>query len=1574
MAFLSVALYCCCSPFYFTLAAVLVLQASRMTRSDEDGDDNWDAWGTWSECSRTCGGGASYSLRRCLNGENCEGLNIRYRTCSNLDCPPDSGDFRAQQCSAHNDVKYQGRTYEWIPVTDDPSAPCALRCQARGHELVVELAPKVLDGTRCKTDSLDMCISGVCQAVGCDRQLGSNAKEDNCGVCAGDGLTCRLVRGQTLSHVSEEEPLKTVLEVPLGSRNVRITAKGPNVIIVESHSLQGHQEEHGFSSPGSYVIVNTTVDFQKSLDRQTLSVQGPLTVDFIFKFVASQDTLVQFVFYQPIRYQWRETDFFPCSVTCGGGYQLNSAECTDVRYNRTLPDIQCSGYPENRKPKPKLRECNMDPCPESDGFKEVMPYDHFQPLPRWEHNPWTACTVSCGGGIQERTVLCVEENMHGQISQVEDWKCTYSTRPALKQSCNAFDCPHWVAMEWSQCTVTCGRGLRYRVVLCIDHRGQHTGGCNAGLKPHIKEDCLVPVACYKPQEKLPVEAKLPWIKQAQELEEPRASSEEPMFIPGPWQPCSATCGPGHQRRQVTCRVLLTFSEAEVDLPDEECSGDKPPIERACDLGPCIWDSALQQFPRSPHQGAVRHHWEHRGFTPCSSSCAAGTQESIATCVNRERGEVAQDSFCDGSSRPPVMTRTCNPDPCSPSHFSPDLLCQEIPSRIVLLSGLLICLFVCLLPRWEVGPWSQCSATCGMGIQSRKVLCRQLMLQAQGDEATVPDGECKDFRPSVLQACNQVDCPPSWQAEDWLECSHTCGEGVQSRKVHCIQLLSMGGKRKLTDDACLGAKPMAQKPCARRPDVHQERGPEILGLHRIYIQTRQEKRIHFTVGGQAYLLPKTSVVIKCPVRKFQKLHIGWEKDGRPLVRSRRLGITKSGSLKIHSLEASDIGVYRCVAGQATETFILKLIGNDDRLLKPSDGRSQILERHSSLAKLEPSEASHLDENYLTNSTEPSHPLQVPDKHLEATVFQGAYSLEPKQFEELVRNISQLTENADVAESLASQLIRKLMSEASGPQAATEKWAGPFENSALKAKLTDKNHSSSEQAHDNGKERQGKPIIIRQKQNPLMTFQKSINISIGRSAFLTNTTHSVFLLCAAWGVPKPKVTWTKDGSTMFLRISWDSAGGLRVSEPSLGDVGVYGCTATNELGSDSETSQLLLAGETPAHHSCRDPAWDKRLQQMCVCVSEMLRQSDVFMSLSVAGVPQPTVNWHKRENGLDGNTVMLFNGSLFLRNVSVEGNGTYSCLASNPLGTSVASSLLLVSGGLHGAHWVFLIHGIQHSLDQLADWSQCSATCGNRGTRSREVRCVSSGGEEVAPSLCRHLSRPVARSQPCHANVRLLLHSWVSTMWSECSTMCGPGSRQRQVSCQQVSSAGTARLLAPSVCKAALRPADTEECRSDACVSWFASPWGQCSGRCLGPALATQSRPVTCRHRDGSTVPDWHCDPRNRPMSVRRCSLERCSVQWRTGPWRVCSAACGSGFQSRKVECVHRRSRKTLADQHCAWKRRPITWQHCSATSCSSECEDTTHYCAVVKQLKLCLVDLYRRRCCQSCGGEQPLKAY
>lgn len=80
--------------------------------------------------------------------------------------------------------------------------------------------------------------------------------------------------------------------------------------------------------------------------------------------------------------------------------------------------------------------------------------------------------------------------------------------------------------------------------------------------------------------------------------------------------------------------------------------------------------------------------------------------------------------------------------------------------------------------------------------------------------------------------------------------------------------------------------------------------------------------------------------------------------------------------------------------------------------------------------------------------------------------------------------------------------------------------------------------------------------------------------------------------------------------------------------------------------------------------------------------------------------------------------------------------------------------------------------------------------------------------------------------------------------------------------------------------------------------------------------------------------WLTLPVLRPTSVRNCTSEMCNVHWRVSPWRMCTATCGSGFQSRRVECVHLHNNKSVPDLHCAWQRRPVTWQHCNITSCGS----------------------------------------
>ncbi|KAL5484699.1 hypothetical protein EMCRGX_G021239 [Ephydatia muelleri] len=90
------------------------------------------------------------------------------------------------------------------------------------------------------------------------------------------------------------------------------------------------------------------------------------------------------------------------------------------------------------------------------------------------------------------------------------------------------------------------------------------------------------------------------------------------------------------------------------------------------------------------------------------------------------------------------------------------------------------------PKWKALTWGMCSASCGGGVQTRPLQC--LQLQVDGMEVVVNSSSCPaSGMPPQKQVCNSRPCQPHWQAGAWGPCSTTCGSGIQTRSVVCADI-------------------------------------------------------------------------------------------------------------------------------------------------------------------------------------------------------------------------------------------------------------------------------------------------------------------------------------------------------------------------------------------------------------------------------------------------------------------------------------------------------------------------------------------------------------------------------------------------------------------------------------------------------------------------------------------------------------------------------------------------------------------------------------------------------------------
>ncbi|VEN56102.1 unnamed protein product [Callosobruchus maculatus] len=378
---------------------------------------------------------------------------------------------------------------------------------------------------------------------------------------------------------------------------------------------------------------------------------------------------------------------------------------------------------------------------------------------------------------------------------------------------------------------------------------------------------------------------------------------EARFIPDEWGPCSVTCGEGIKKRNVFCKIFLEFSRTIAKLPDKQCSGPKPVEEEKCFMDHCdVADKMGVDVKDDPYtrskikiasgSPAKSYSWREQGYTHCSATCLGGIQEMIVNCVRDDTQKVTSPYMCPIELKPEIKIQTCNEHPCP--------------------------------PRWNYSEFSQCSQSCGLGIQTREVNCIHEVAQGGGNALIVPNNMCPQPPPPDRQYCNVLDCPVRWKVQEWSRCSKSCGGGQKTRKVECKQVMAQNHTVDRPPAMCPQPKPAETKPCNTKSCVVDSDRPHIDVSNSTFIQHDfKKKKISLRVGGAATVFVGTTIKIKCPVKRFDRAKIQWLKDKSNLPRAKKYKVSKKGALRVSNLGFKDGGLYTCVAGKSSANIAISV---------------------------------------------------------------------------------------------------------------------------------------------------------------------------------------------------------------------------------------------------------------------------------------------------------------------------------------------------------------------------------------------------------------------------------------------------------------------------------------------------------------------------------------------------------------------------------------------------------------------------------------------------------------------------
>ncbi|XP_078703551.1 SCO-spondin-like [Branchiostoma floridae x Branchiostoma belcheri] len=746
-------------------------------------DGNWTPWTTWTECSQSCVGGSRYRQRSCNNpapgfgGQDCTGPPAESQECGAPcdECPPGMEHVGEESC---------GTT-------------CPRTCAELSSQVMC--TSECLDGCRCPHGKLlqdEVCVDPAecrCYYAGQEYSIGAVISTGPCQNC-----TCiqgNMVCTQELCPVDCGWTLWSSwgnCTKPCDGGTRRRYRSGSNPPAQDGGRLcQGVSEQ--LEVCNTQPCIPPTGGWSRWTPWSACSVTCSNGTQYRYRSCSTppppggcQGDSQEHTSCDagPCVYDGNWSPWSPwtaCSKTCDMGFTARHRECNNPQPSNG--GAYCVGLASEAKTC-TLQECPIPQCENITGSY----YDECGPsCPRscedLEHCYWS-CEPGCycqeGLVLNENRTACVQPADCFCLDVETDKK--YPPGATIQKNCNEcickngrFECtdePCPIAGEWCPwtnwmgCTRTCGFSMQHRYRTCSCPEPSHGGAMCPGTQTTAmgigiqKEmsSCDVPTLC---------------------------PTDGNWTLWSPWSGCQ-DCVPGSETRTRTC------ADPAPENGGLTCQGTSTQ-SRSCHVDPAeCGPECAEGFVMACRLGprSCVDIWEGTEYVENAAECQYECGCPDDTVLNNRTCTSISQCPCrfDVNDYPGVTEVLLLAQGGQYGYLSPGQVIPVDCNQCVCVNGGLDCTdHQCTTDgEWSTwSPWSNCTVTCGGGVQYRYRSCDNPP-PAYGGLACTGLGE-------EAVHCNMQECPIHGKVGEWSEwssCSASCGVGSRTRHWYYLNISNL----------------------------------------------------------------------------------------------------------------------------------------------------------------------------------------------------------------------------------------------------------------------------------------------------------------------------------------------------------------------------------------------------------------------------------------------------------------------------------------------------------------------------------------------------------------------------------------------------------------------------------------------------------------------------------------------------------------------------------------------------------------------------------------------------------------